>query len=391
MFPDRVNLPSRDPVGPGHGRSSCPHRWTVSSPRCSPCRHHSWSTRLSESSRERNPQHGRRNRWDQHTRHDQSYSAGHRVSQHQSPSEVRQPRRDGLKYASRNPSGSRRVFHIDPEGVAARRGNPGERQRQHTNAPPTQVGLTAAVGRAAEDQENRVEVLRISHRELTQMAQKASQNTNMVGATPVLPRGYHNFRVQVPGSGERRPIPVVVSIPRPAREPVATVSAPQHPAWEPVATVSAPQHPAREPVAKVSAPQHPAREPVATVSAPQHPAWEPVASVSAPPLPSPELEASAAQKPSKTTKCSLCGKQVPNLRRHVQSYHLPWYFIPELTCCKCQQSAYNLTSLLERHVSCGYQGHVDDQRYLCWLESMKAFLDQLTRMCGYQKSTDLLL
>ena len=129
-FRDEANLPGRDPVGTRHGRSSYPHHWAVSSPRHIPhCRHHSQSAHPSESHRERNPQHGRRSRWDQHTRHHQLYSAGHRASQHQSQSEVWQPCKDGPKDVSRNPSGSRRVSHTDLEGVAARRGNPGERQR----------------------------------------------------------------------------------------------------------------------------------------------------------------------------------------------------------------------------------------------------------------------
>ena len=171
--------------------------------------------------------------------------------------------------------------------------------------------------------------------------------------------------VQILGSREGRPIPVVVSIPCPSfprsREPTATVSAPPRPACEP-------------------APQPLARKPAATVSVPPQACQGP--------------EASAAQKPvapSRNEKLSLCQKQVPNLRRHMETYHLPWYFVPELACWKCQATPYNLSSLLERHVGCGFQGHFDDQQYLHWLESMRTFLDQLTWMCGYQRSTDLLL
>ena len=130
VFRDWANPPGRDPVGTRHGRSSCPHRRAVSRPRHSPhCRHHSQSPHPSEFHWERNPQYGRRSRWDQHTHHHQPYSAGHRTSQHQSQSEVGQPCKDGPKDVSRNLSGSRRVSHTDPEGVAVRRGNPGERQR----------------------------------------------------------------------------------------------------------------------------------------------------------------------------------------------------------------------------------------------------------------------
>ena len=148
-----------------------------------------------------------------------------------------------------------------------------------------------------------------------------------------------------------------------------------------------------EPTATVSAPSRPACEPAATVSA-QPLAREPVATVSVPPQASQGPEASAAQKPvapSRNKECLLCQKQVPNLHPHVETYHLPWYFVLELACWKCQQTAYNLSSLLERHVGCRFQGHFNDQRYLHWPESMKAFLDQLARICGYQKSTDLLL
>ena len=152
-------------------------------------------------------------------------------------------------------------------------------------------------------------------------------------------------------------------------------------------------HPSREKPLHIRN-RRPACEPAATVSAPQPVAREPVATVSVSPQASQGPEASAAQKPvapSRNKECLLCQKQVPNLHPHVETYHLPWYFVLEPACWKCQQTAYNLSSLLERHVGCGFQGHFNDQRYLHWPESMKAFLDQLARICGYQKSTDLLL
>ena len=362
VFQDRTNLPGRDPVGTRPGRSSHSHRRAGSSPRRSPHRYRrSHSAQQPASRRHRSPQRERRSRWDQRPRHHQSQGAGHQARKHRSRSDVGQPHRDGPRDVSRNPSGSRRVSPVDSEGAAARRG-PGERQRQHTSASSREVGSTAA----AED-ENQVEVLRLSHRELTQMIR---ESTSTASATAVLPGGYQNLKVQIPGSREGRPIPVVVSIPRPSfprpLEPTATVSVPPRPACEPAATVSAPQPLGREPAATVSAPPQASQEP----------------------------ETSDAQKPaapSRYKECLLCQKQVPNLRRHVETYHLPWYFVPELACWKCQQTAYNLSSLLERHVGCGFQGHYNDQRYLHWLESMKAFLDQLNRICGYQKSTDLLL
>ena len=155
------------------------------------------------------------------------------------------------------------------------------------------------------------------------MAQKASLSTSNVNATSVLPGGYHNFKVHVPGSREGRLIPVV-SIPCPAQEHVATVSTPQRPALEPVATVSALPPPLQELEASVTAAHHPALEP----------------------------EASADQKPtasSRTKECNaLCVRiRSQNLCCHVESYQLPWCFVPELACWKCQQSAYNLSSLLE--------------------------------------------
>ena len=362
VFQDRTNLPGRDPVRTRPGRSSHSHRRAGSSPRRSPQRHRrSHSAQQPASRRHRSPQCERRSRRDQRPRHHQLQGAGRQATKHRSRSDVGQPRRDGPRDVSRNPSGSRRVSPVDSEGTAVRRG-PGQRQRQQTRASPREVGPTAA----AED-ENQVEVLRLSHRELTQMIR---ESTSTASATSVLPGGYPNLKVQIPGSREGRPIPVMVSIPCPSfprsREPKTTVSAPPRPACEPAATVSAPQPLAREPAATVSVPPQASQEP----------------------------EASAAQKPvapSRNKECSLCQKQVPNLRRHVETYHLPWYFVPELACWKCQQTAYNLSSHLERHVGCGFQGHFNDQRYLHWLESMKAFLDQLTRICGYQTSTDLLL
>ena len=362
VFQDWTNLPGRDPVGTRPGRSWHSHCQAGSSPRSSPHRHRrSYSAQQLASRQHRSPQGERRSPWDQWPRHHQSQGAGRQATKHQSWSDVRQPRWDGPRDVSRNPSGSRRVSPMDSEGAAARRGL-SERQCQHTSASPREVGPTAA----AED-ENQVEVLRLSHRELTQMIR---ESTSAAGATSVLPGGYQNLKVQIPGSREGRPIPVVVSIPRPSfprsLEPTATVSAPPRPACEPAATVSAPQPLAREPAATVFVPPQASQGP----------------------------EASAAQKrvaSSRNKECSLCQKQVPNFPRHVETYHLPWYFVPDLACWKCQQTACNLSSLLERHVSCGFQGHFDDQQYLHWLESMRAFLDQLTQMCGYQTSTDLLL
>ena len=362
VFQDRTNLPGRDPVGTRPARSLHSHPRAGSSQCRSP--HHyrrSHSAQQPASRRHRSPKRERRSRWDQRPRHHQSQGAGCQATKHRSRSDVGQPRRDGPRDVSRNPSGSRQVSPVDSEGAAARRG-PAEKQRQHTRASPREVGPTAA----AEDK-NQVEVLRLSHRKLTQMIR---ESTSTASATAVLPGGYQNLKVQIPGSREARQIPVVVSIP----------------------CLSFPRP--REPTATVSAPPRPACEPAATVSAPQPLAQEPASTVSAPPQASQEPEASAAQKsvaPSRNKECSLCQKQVPNLRRHVETYHLPWSFVPELACWKCQQTAYNLSSLLERHVGCEFQGHFNDQRYLNWLESMTAFLDQLTRICGYQKSTDLLL
>ena len=244
VFQDRTNLPGQDPVGTRPWRSSHSHRRAGSSPRCSPHRYRrSHSAQQPASRRHRSPQLERRSRWDQRSR---------------SRSGVGQPHRDGPRDVSRNPSGSRRVSPVDSEGAAARRG-PGERQRQHTSASPREVGPTAA----AED-ENQVEVLRLSHRELTQMIR---ESTSTASATAVLPGGYQNLKVQIPGSREARPIPVVVSIPGPSfprsREPTATVSAPPCPACESAATVSAPQPLAREPAATVSVPPQASQEPEA--------------------------------------------------------------------------------------------------------------------------------
>ena len=134
VFQDRTNLPGLDPVGTRPGRSLHSHRRAGSSPRRSPHRYRrSHSAQQPASRRHRSPQRERRSRWDQRPRHHQSQGAGHQARKHRSRSDVGQPRRDGPRDVSRNPSGSRWVSPVDSEGAAARRG-PGERQRQHTSA-----------------------------------------------------------------------------------------------------------------------------------------------------------------------------------------------------------------------------------------------------------------
>ncbi len=65
--------------------------------------------------------------------------------------------------------------------------------------------------------------------------------------------------------------------------------------------------------------------------------------------------------------CVLCrGDGIPNLRRHLEEMHLPWFFDPATACWTCHQSTSSLCFVRKDHLS--KEGHGEDSMFLTDLQ-----------------------
>ena len=92
---------------------------------------------------------------------------------------------------------------------------------------------------------------------------------------------------------------------------------------------------------------------------------------------------------SRRKSCPLCQKTVDHLRRHVEKYHLPWYFCPELACWQCQESCVTLGQLWRVHGVCS-GGAFTNNWLKVWVATMRGWIHLAAQLAECEGLNSLL-
>ena len=92
---------------------------------------------------------------------------------------------------------------------------------------------------------------------------------------------------------------------------------------------------------------------------------------------------------SRRRSCPLCQKTVDHLRRHVEKYHLHWYFWPELACWQCQESCVTSGQLWRVHGGCS-GGALKNSWLKVWVATMWGWIHLTAQFAGCQGLNSLL-
>ena len=92
---------------------------------------------------------------------------------------------------------------------------------------------------------------------------------------------------------------------------------------------------------------------------------------------------------SRRKSCPLCQKTVDHLWGHVEKYHLPCYFCPELACWQCQESCVTLGQLWRVHGVCS-GGAFTNNWLKVWVATMRGWIHLAAQLAGCEGLNSLL-